>query len=187
MGCGRCGKARQGPSCLSLLGKRVEAVPAKAFPPRNALPVCSRWWCQRSRSTGGAGQVFSTAQVPEEVRAGISSPAAAQECKHLQTAAGQGAVTLDAASQLWSHLTAWDWTSSSVDVPDDQKSVCHPSIFLPPLPLCLPAWDDSLMFSYSGPLWVTHSSCWWEQNKHSSKAQAGTKLRSIYAAEIFSI
>lgn len=164
MGCGRCGKARQGPSCLSLLGKRVEAVPAKAFPPLNALPVCSRWWCQRSRSTGGAGQVFSTAQVPEEVRAGISSPAAAQECKHLQTAAGQGAVTLDAASQLWSHLTAWDWTSSSVDVP-----------------------DDSLMFSYSGPLWVTHSSCWWEQNKHSSKAQAGTKLRSIYAAEIFSI
>lgn len=52
--------------------------------------------------------MFSTAQVPEEVRAGISSPAAVQGCEHLPTAAAQGAVTLDAASQLCSHLTAWD-------------------------------------------------------------------------------
>lgn len=52
--------------------------------------------------------MFSTAQVLQEVKAGISSPAAAQECEHLQTAASQGAVTLDAASQLWSYLTPWD-------------------------------------------------------------------------------
>lgn len=94
---------------------------------------------------------------------------------------------LDAASQLWSHLTAWDWTSSNVDVCDEQESVCNPSIFLPPIPLCLPAWDESLMCSYWHCLWVTHSSCWREQNKHSSKAQAETKSRIVYAAEIFSI
>lgn len=49
------------------------------FPPLNAVPVCSRWWCQPSRGTGGAGQ--------EQVKAVISSPAAAQGCEHLQTAA----------------------------------------------------------------------------------------------------
>lgn len=131
MGCGKRGKARQGPSCRPLLSKKVEAVPAKAFLPLNALRVCSRWWCQRSRGMGGAGQVFNTAQRPEEVRA------AAQRCEHLQTA-----VTLDAASQLWSHLTAWDWASSSIDVCDHQESVCNPSIFLPPssLPAC-PGWQ----------------------------------------------
>lgn len=180
MGCGRCGKARQGPSCLPLLGKRVEAVPAKAFPPQNALPVCWRWWrqaqegqarCLAPNSRGQSRDLFSSC---------------CSGCELLPTAARPGAVTVDAASQLWSHR---DWTSSSVDVCDvwpgaSLQSQHSPT---PPFPLCLPSWDDSLMDSFWGCLWVTHSSCWWEQNKHSSKAQAETKSRIVYAAEIFSV
>lgn len=133
MGCGKCGKARQGPSCLPLLGKRLEAVPAKALPPQNALPVCSRWWRQRSRGTGGAGQVFSTASSG----GGQSRASLLQLLLRVRapaTSCRPGAVTLDAASQLWSHLTTRNWSSSSVDVCDDQESVCNPSILLPPFP-----------------------------------------------------
>lgn len=47
--------------------------------------------------------MLNPAQLPEEVRAGASSPAAAQGCERLQTAAGPGAVPWDGAPQLWSH------------------------------------------------------------------------------------
>lgn len=182
MGCGRCGKARQGPSCLPLLGKRVEVVPAKAFSPQNALPMCSRWWCQARE-----GQARCWAPKSRGQSRDLSS-SCCSGCELLPTAAGPGAVTVDAASQLGSHPTAWDWTSSSMDVGDVWPGASLQSQNSPtPLPLCLPAWDDSLMDSFWDCLWVTHSSCWWEQNKRSSKAQAETKSRIVYAAEIFSV
>ena len=108
-----------------------------------------------SRSTGVAGQVFSKSQCPErlcweEVRGGISSPAAARSCgKHLPNGclrvSGDFGCCIKAVessdavgpSQLERRL---------VDVCDDQKSVCNPSTFPPLLPPWFPAWDDSLTY-----------------------------------------
>lgn len=135
-------------------------------------------------STGGAGQVFSTANSRGQSRALFSS--CCSGCELLPTAAGPGAVTVDAASQLGQHLTAWDWTAPAWMLVIDQEPVCNPSILLPPFPSAsLPGMTAWCILSEA--VRVTHSSCWWEQNKRSSKAQAETKSRIVYAAEIFSV
>lgn len=135
MGCGRCGKARQGPSCLPLLGQRVEAVPARAFPPQNAPPMCSRWWCQARE-----GQARCLAPKSRGQSRDLSS-SCCSGCELLPTAAGPGAVTVDAASQLGSHPTAWDWTSSSKDVGDVWPGASLQSQNSPTPPSSLLGWQ----------------------------------------------
>lgn len=179
MGCGRCGKARQGPSCLPLLGKRVEAVPAKAFPPQNALPVCWRWWRQAQEGQARCLAPNSRGQSRDLFSSCCSGWAPANSCQARSCDCGCciTAVEPPGLNQL-QRGCLWCLTRSQSAIP---------AFSYPPFPLCLPACDDSLMDSFWGCLWVTHSSCWWEQNKHSSKAQAETKSRIVYAAEIFSV
>lgn len=133
--------------------------------------------------TGGAGQVFST-KLPRSEQGSLLqlllrvwAPANSCQARSCDCGCCITAVEPPGLNQL-QRGCLWCLTRSQSAIP---------AFSYPPFPLCLPAWDDSLMDSFWGCLWVTHSSCWWEQNKHSSKAQAETKSRIVYAAEIFSV
>lgn len=170
--CGRAGRSLPAPLC-SARGWRL-------FRQRRfLLCTCRVLQAVMPAFPGGRGRPgVRHGTAPAGAQSWHSAPAAAQE--HLQTA---GTPKLHLS---WESLTARDCTGSSVDVCEHQDQSAIPA-FPTPLPLCLPAWDHSLSSSYSGCLWVTHSSRWREQNKHSSKAQAETGSRITSAAEIFSI